>query len=98
MLLAWLTFDDTLDSVVDAFRSTNYGFSRMHIVNSTHLYLEQTIAADETIEDYFWLVKNHHGPYESTDRKRLRRHGTYVPQNYCHHPSQCNKIVANSQL
>uniref|UniRef100_A0A183BKW7 Metallophos domain-containing protein n=1 Tax=Globodera pallida TaxID=36090 RepID=A0A183BKW7_GLOPA len=81
-----------------AFRSTNYGFSRMHIVNSTHLYLEQTIAADETIEDYFWLVKNRHGPYELTDRKRLRRHGTYVPQNYCHHPSQCNKIVANSQL
>uniref|UniRef100_A0A183BKX1 Purple acid phosphatase n=1 Tax=Globodera pallida TaxID=36090 RepID=A0A183BKX1_GLOPA len=76
----------------------NDQFSRMHIVNSTHLYFEQTIAANETIEDHFWLVKNRHGPYDWTDRQRLLRHGTYVPHNYCHHPSQCNKTVANSKL
>ncbi|KAL3085574.1 hypothetical protein niasHT_037315 [Heterodera trifolii] len=81
-----------------AFRSSNYGFSRMHIFNSTHLYFEQTIAANETIEDHFWLVKNRHGPYDWTDRKRLLRHGTYVPHNYCHHPSQCDKKVAHSHL
>lgn len=28
-----------------AFRSSNYGFSRMHIFNATHLYFEQIAAS-----------------------------------------------------
>lgn len=32
-----------------AFRSSNYGFSRMQIFNSSHLYFEQVLAAEVTI-------------------------------------------------
>uniref|UniRef100_A0A915DB86 Purple acid phosphatase n=1 Tax=Ditylenchus dipsaci TaxID=166011 RepID=A0A915DB86_9BILA len=40
-----------------AFRSSNYGFSRMQIFNNTHLYFEQTLAVNATVEDSFWLIK-----------------------------------------
>ncbi|KAF7640474.1 Purple acid phosphatase, partial [Meloidogyne graminicola] len=32
-----------------AFRSSNYGFSRMHIYNKTHLYFEQTLASNVSL-------------------------------------------------
>src|SRR4051812_33558040 len=56
-----------------AFRSSNYGFSRMQIFNKTHLYFEQTIAANDTVEDHFWLIKNTHKPYGGEEKERLRR-------------------------
>ncbi|CAD5225057.1 unnamed protein product [Bursaphelenchus okinawaensis] len=43
-----------------AFRSSNYGFSRMQIFNKTHLYFEQVEAAADKVEDSFWLVKSSH--------------------------------------
>uniref|UniRef100_A0A915M509 Purple acid phosphatase n=1 Tax=Meloidogyne javanica TaxID=6303 RepID=A0A915M509_MELJA len=72
-----------------AFRSSNYGFSRMHIYNKTHLYFEQTLASNDTVEDHFWLVKQHHRPYSPIDRIRLGREGTYIPHDYCHDKAYC---------
>ncbi|KAI6217041.1 Purple acid phosphatase [Aphelenchoides fujianensis] len=47
----------------DAARSTNYGFSTMHVFNSTHLLWQQIRASDGVVEDTFLLVKNSHGPF-----------------------------------
>ncbi|KAF5900092.1 acid phosphatase type 7 isoform X1 [Clarias magur] len=46
-----------------AFRSTDYGYTRMHIINSTHLYLEQ-ISDDQSgkIIDSLTMIKEVHGP------------------------------------
>ncbi|KAL3985516.1 Iron/zinc purple acid phosphatase-like protein C family protein [Acanthocheilonema viteae] len=62
-----------------AFRSSNYGFGRLHIFNGTHLYFEQVSASKDEAEDSFWLVKHKHGPYTSEHRKKLKQFGTYVP-------------------
>ncbi|KAL5008590.1 hypothetical protein ScPMuIL_014171 [Solemya velum] len=45
-----------------AFRSNDYGFSRMTIHNNTHLYLEQ-VSDDKngTVIDKMWLKKDRHG-------------------------------------
>lgn len=32
-----------------AFRSTDYGYTRMHLINSTHIYLEQ-VSDDQVIQ------------------------------------------------
>uniref|UniRef100_A0AC34PZH4 Purple acid phosphatase n=1 Tax=Panagrolaimus sp. JU765 TaxID=591449 RepID=A0AC34PZH4_9BILA len=63
-----------------AFRSSNYGFSRMQIFNKTHLYFEQTLGYDSQIEDSFWIVKEKHAPYNHLDLKRLRQFGKYIPK------------------
>lgn len=46
-----------------AFRSTDYGYTRMHLINSTHLYLEQ-VSDDQygKVIDEIMLVKETHGP------------------------------------
>ncbi|VDK69104.1 unnamed protein product [Litomosoides sigmodontis] len=62
-----------------AFRSSNYGFGRLHIFNGTHLYFEQVSASKDETEDSFWLIKHKHGPYTSEHRKKLKQFGTYVP-------------------
>uniref|UniRef100_A0A915PRR4 Purple acid phosphatase n=1 Tax=Setaria digitata TaxID=48799 RepID=A0A915PRR4_9BILA len=62
-----------------AFRSSNYGFGKMYIYNSTHLYFEQVAASKEEAEDSFWLIKYKHGPYTSEDRKKLEQFGSHVP-------------------
>jgi len=67
-----------------AFRSSNYGFSRMQIFNHTHIYFEQTLAFNSTVEDSFWLVKDKHAPYSSHDLKRLHKNGVYIPHSYKH--------------
>ncbi|KAM6969592.1 acid phosphatase type 7 [Tautogolabrus adspersus] len=45
-----------------AFRSTDYGYTRMQVVNSTHLYLEQ-VSDDQygKVIDSIWVVKEKHG-------------------------------------
>ncbi|XP_060789936.1 acid phosphatase type 7 [Neoarius graeffei] len=45
-----------------AFRSTDYGYTRMHLINSTHIYLEQ-VSDDQSgkIIDSFTLIKEVHG-------------------------------------
>ncbi|KAG5878756.1 hypothetical protein JTB14_012126 [Gonioctena quinquepunctata] len=47
-----------------AFRSNDYGYTRLKAYNSTHLHLEQ-VSDDKAgeIVDSFWLIKDHHGPY-----------------------------------
>lgn len=47
-----------------AFRSNDYGYTRMHIMNKTHLYLEQ-VSDDKggKIIDSITLRKDHHGSY-----------------------------------
>ncbi|XP_076441742.1 acid phosphatase type 7-like [Babylonia areolata] len=47
-----------------AFRSDDYGYTRMTINNATHLYMEQvSVEQDGKIIDSFWLKKDHHGAY-----------------------------------
>ncbi|XP_014863749.1 PREDICTED: iron/zinc purple acid phosphatase-like protein [Poecilia mexicana] len=45
-----------------AFRSTDYGYSRMQVVNTTHIYLEQ-VSDDQygKVIDSIWVVKEKHG-------------------------------------
>eukprot|EP00064_Thunnus_orientalis_P003392 superscaffoldBa00000274_g3401 len=45
-----------------AFRSTDYGYTRMQVVNATHLYLEQ-VSDDQygKVIDSIWVVKEKHG-------------------------------------
>uniref|UniRef100_A0A8C7XRB4 Purple acid phosphatase n=1 Tax=Oryzias sinensis TaxID=183150 RepID=A0A8C7XRB4_9TELE len=45
-----------------AFRSTDYGYSRMHIINASHIYLEQ-VSDDQhgKVIDSIWVVKEKHG-------------------------------------
>ncbi|CAL1575027.1 unnamed protein product [Knipowitschia caucasica] len=46
-----------------AFRSTDYGYTRMQAVNATHLYLEQVSDdQDGKVIDSIWLLKDKHGP------------------------------------
>lgn len=47
-----------------AFRSSDYGYSRLAVVNGTHLHLEQ-VSDDKAgrVIDAFWLVRERHGPY-----------------------------------
>lgn len=46
-----------------AFRSTDYGYARVQVFNSSHLYLEQ-VSDDKygKVIDSIWLVKDKHGP------------------------------------
>ncbi|KAG9336512.1 hypothetical protein JZ751_002859 [Albula glossodonta] len=45
-----------------AFRSTDYGYTRMQVLNRTHLYLEQ-VSDDQygKVIDSIWFVKENHG-------------------------------------
>ncbi|KAI1723870.1 calcineurin-like phosphoesterase domain-containing protein [Ditylenchus destructor] len=67
------------------------GSAGCQIFNATHLYFEQTMAATDTVEDHFWLIKNSHKPYTRKDKEKLRHFGTYVPTDYCHRPEDCAK-------
>ncbi|XP_062413199.1 acid phosphatase type 7 isoform X2 [Pungitius pungitius] len=45
-----------------AFRSTDYGYTRMQVVNATHLYLEQVSDdQDGKVIDSIWVEKEQHG-------------------------------------
>ncbi|TKR70396.1 hypothetical protein L596_022430 [Steinernema carpocapsae] len=73
-----------------AVRSSDYGFSRMQVFNSTHMYFEQISATNGNLVDSFWLVKTKHGRYNSPHQlKKLRQFGTKIQEKYCHHPSHC---------
>jgi len=58
---------DNFDKKVDpwsAFRSDDYGYTRMQVINATHLYLEQVSDdQDGKIIDSMTLIKDTHGPY-----------------------------------
>ncbi|XP_076463658.1 acid phosphatase type 7-like isoform X2 [Babylonia areolata] len=51
-----------------AFRSDDYGYTRMTIHNSTHLYMEQVSDnKDGKILDSLWIKKAKHGPYSGKE-------------------------------
>ncbi|CAL1531234.1 unnamed protein product, partial [Lymnaea stagnalis] len=56
-------FDNTTDPW-SAFRSDDYGYTRMKVYNSTHLYMEQ-VSDDKggAIIDKLMIIKNFHGSY-----------------------------------
>lgn len=56
-------FNITLPSW-SAFRSSDYGYTRMKAYNGTHMYLEQ-VSDDKlgAIIDSFWIIKDTHGSY-----------------------------------
>ncbi|CAG9832256.1 unnamed protein product [Diabrotica balteata] len=47
-----------------AFRSSDYGYSRLKVYNSSHMHLEQ-VSDDKSgdVIDSFWIVKDKHGLY-----------------------------------
>ncbi|CAF1472190.1 unnamed protein product, partial [Adineta steineri] len=47
-----------------AFQNSDYGYTRMNVYNSSHLYLEQ-VSDDQggKVIDSMWLIKSKHGPY-----------------------------------
>jgi len=47
-----------------AYRSINYGYTRMQVFNSSHLYMEQ-VAVDKggEIIDSIWIIKSKHGSF-----------------------------------
>ena len=54
-----------------AFRSNTYGYSRMFIHNDTHLEWQQVMTDNGQpksmmgkVIDHFWLVQDHHGPFQ----------------------------------
>ena len=51
-----------------AFRIADYGYTRMHIINSTHLEIQQ-ISDDKrgTVVDKFTIQKETHGPYSRSE-------------------------------
>jgi hypothetical protein len=49
---------------ITAFRSADYGYTRMQVYNRTHLYLEQVSDdQDGKIIDDIWLIKDSHGSF-----------------------------------
>ncbi|CAF1414200.1 unnamed protein product [Rotaria sp. Silwood1] len=56
-----------------AFRSDDYGYSRMKIINSTHLYIEQVSDdQDGKIIDSFTLIREKHEPYSYYKHKGIK--------------------------
>ncbi|KAK7104144.1 hypothetical protein V1264_018908 [Littorina saxatilis] len=51
-----------------AFRSDDYGYTRMTVHNASHLYMEQ-VSDDKggKIMDSFWIKKDKHGPYPNRE-------------------------------
>ena len=47
-----------------AFRTLDYGYSRMQIYNHSHLYMEQVSTDVNAVIDKMWLIKGSHGPYD----------------------------------
>nr|CAD7595216.1 unnamed protein product [Timema genevievae] len=49
-----------------AFRSNDYGYTRLKVFNSTHLYMEYVSVEHHgkgKVIDQFWIIKDNHGPY-----------------------------------
>lgn len=52
-----------------AFRCNDYGYSRLHVHNGTHLYMEQ-VSDDQQgkVIDQFWMVKDNPWSFQSKKR------------------------------
>jgi hypothetical protein len=51
-----------------AFRSTDYGYTRMTAFNASHMYIEQ-VSDDQggKVVDIIWIIIDKHGPYARKD-------------------------------
>jgi len=59
--------------VWSAFHTKDYGFTRMNALNKTHLYMEQvSINQGGKVIDNVTIVKDSHGPYDPTGKKKSR--------------------------
>lgn len=58
-----------------AYRSSDYGYGRMKVINATHLYYEE-VSDDKngTVIDSFTLVRNKHAPYNPAECKHGSGH------------------------
>jgi hypothetical protein len=52
-----------------AFRAADYGYGRLHVVNSTHMYWEYRDDSAGLIDE-IWLVKHTHGPFVTAPAAR----------------------------
>lgn len=58
-----------------ALRSNNYGYSRMHVYNATHMYWEQVMcdsgkeSQEGQVIDSVWLIQHAHGPFGNQTRE-----------------------------
>ncbi|KAI6189505.1 hypothetical protein M3Y97_00015700 [Aphelenchoides bicaudatus] len=59
-------FPKTADPI-SAFRSSDFGFGQFQVFNHTHLYYQQILAAEDRVQDSFWLIKDKHEPYPKLD-------------------------------
>jgi len=59
--------------VWSAFRTMQYGYTRMKVANATHLYLEQVdVETDgQPVIDSVWLVQHNHGPFSGADHQAV---------------------------
>lgn len=57
-----------------AFRSSDYGYTRMHVLNKTHINFEQ-VSDDKggQIIDQFTIIKTYHGPYTKPGTVRAHK-------------------------
>ena len=45
-------------------RSTDYGYTRLYVANSTHLRVQQVSAEQGgKVIDEIWLIQSNHGPF-----------------------------------
>ena len=45
-------------------RSTDYGYTRLYVANSTHLRVQQVSAEQGgKVIDEIWLIQSQHGPF-----------------------------------
>ncbi|CAF0951051.1 unnamed protein product [Adineta steineri] len=59
--------------IYSAFRSDDYGYSRMKIINSTHLYIEQVSDdQDGKVIDNLTLIREKHEPYTNHKHKGIK--------------------------
>ncbi|BFZ07401.1 hypothetical protein BsWGS_10440 [Bradybaena similaris] len=54
-----------------AFHSMDYGYTRLYVLNKTHMHLEQVSdVQDGKVIDEFTIIKTSHGPYDKSGKKR----------------------------
>ncbi|KAI8784304.1 iron/zinc purple acid phosphatase protein isoform X1 [Biomphalaria glabrata] len=54
-----------------AFHSMDYGYTRMHVLNKTHMNIEQVSdEKDGLVIDKFTIIKNYHGAYDKSGKIR----------------------------
>jgi hypothetical protein len=53
----------TTSNPFSAYRVADYGYGRLHVINSTHMFWEYQDDTQGQVLDSIWIVKNSHGPF-----------------------------------